>query len=82
MQNPMDAAVGKESVHRIMETIYALPTIYRDVILLKYTYQHNNAEICEILDILPETFNKRQNQAKHMLKDALAKEGLRCEKVR
>jgi len=76
-QNPLNAAIAKESRSRIMQAIYDLPTIYRDVILLKHTHKHSNAEICELLNILPETFNKRQNRARHLLKQALAKEGLR-----
>ena len=76
-RNPIDAVIDMDSCARIAEAIYALPPIYRDVILLKHAYKHSNAEICAILDILPETFNKRQYRARHMLRESLAKEGMK-----
>ena len=75
--DPMNIAVSRDSVRRIVDAMRRLPPIYRDCLLLKHVYGHDGAEICEMLGVGQEALKKRFTRARKMLKDVLRKEGLR-----
>lgn len=75
--DPLDIIVDREIIHRLKDAIKNLNPIYRDVVLLKQSYNCTNEEICDLLRISPETLKKRLYRAKKMLTQILEKEGFR-----
>ena len=68
---PEELAVNREMIERLAEEIKAMPTIYRDVFLLKTVYRHSTVETAETLGITPEAAAKRFTRARAMLKKRL-----------
>lgn len=75
--DPLDILVDKDSVKQITKAIEALNPIYRDVLLLKRTYECSREEITELLEIPEETVKKRLARGRKMLSQVLEKEGLK-----
>lgn len=68
-----EASLELRSVESItlLNAVYKLPDIYRQVILLRYYQQLNNYEICKILSIKSSTVSVRMRRAHDMLKEIL-----------
>ena len=64
-------AIDTESLERVRQAIRALPTKYREVVVLRYLQGLETAEICRLLYITTNTANVRLNRARKRLKDAL-----------
>jgi len=77
INNPQEIVISMDAVMHIKDAIKKLKPIYRDVLALKQAYEYTDLEICELLQIKPETLRKRVLRGRKMLKEILAKEGLR-----
>ena len=75
--NPQEILLSQDNIARVKNAIKQLKPIYRDVFALKEAFEYTDDEICEMLHITLETLRKRVLRGRLMLKDILAKEGLR-----
>lgn len=71
-ENAEMAAIDTESSDRVGRAVRALPTKYREVVVLRYLQGLETAEICRLLGITMNTLNVRLNRARARLKDDLS----------
>ena len=65
--------ISKDNVNKVMEFIYGMDDIYREVVLLK-SQDLSVAEISDILNIKPKTVQKRLERARIKIIEFLDKE--------
>jgi len=75
--NPLDIVIRQENLQLIVKTAKQLPDIYRDIFVLKFTYDCTNDEICNLLNISTAALKKRQTRLHNKLKRVLMREGLK-----
>ena len=69
--DPFIQSYGDDKPLGLMEAIFKLPTIFSNVLILKYSNGYTTQEISEILDINYETVKKRITRAKQALSEVL-----------
>ena len=69
--DPFIQCYGDDKPLGLMEAIFKLPTIFSNVLILKYSNGYTTQEISEILDINYETVKKRITRAKQALSEVL-----------
>lgn len=74
--DPSDAVIRKSTYDLLMDTIYSLDDIYRDVCVLKFVNELKNREIAKVLDIPIRTVNTRIYRAKRKLTEMIGKENM------
>ena len=72
--SPADVVIDKISVDEIVKAIKELPEIYRDIVLLKHSYNYSREEIAKTLGLPFETVKKRLHRAKKLLVNSLTPE--------
>jgi len=70
-RSPFDAAVGDELEARVWRALDALPSTYREVVLLVGAEGLTPAEAAEVCGVKPEALRKRLSRARAMLSAAL-----------
>jgi len=70
-ENAEMAAIDAESFARVRRAVRALPTKYREVVVLRYLQGLETAEICRLLGITTNALNVRLSRARDRLKDDL-----------
>ena len=71
-ETPEEYFKNAESYEELLCAIRSLEPIYRDVILLKYLYEYENAEIASVLGVAEATVRVRLMRAKKLLKNKLS----------
>jgi len=71
LTNPDDEILSTESSQLILNEIFNLPIIYKDVILLYYYKSFSTSEIAKILAIPEATVRIRMKRAREILKEKL-----------
>ena len=69
--NPDDKILASEKSKTILNEIFQLPVIYKDVILLYYYKSFSTSEIAKILMIPESTVRIRMKRARELLKEKL-----------
>jgi len=64
-------AIDAERFSRVRQAVRALPTKYREVVVLRYLQGLETAEICRLLTITANALNVRLNRARERLKGDL-----------
>lgn len=71
-ENAEIAAIDTESFIQVRRAVRALPSKYREVVVLRYLQGLENVEICRLLDITTNALNVRLSRARERLKDDLS----------
>lgn len=71
------SSINRES---IKSRVLSMAPIYREVVTLFYFEDLSIKEICEILDEAEGTVKSKLHRARNILREAIEKEGLCCEK--
>lgn len=69
-----DFSLASFGIELIVSKIETLPSIYSDVLVMKYLHELSNKEIANILNIKESTLRKRLERAKILLAEILEKE--------
>lgn len=78
--NRMDAELSDlEEENRIIELIKSMPSLYREIFLLKYSNGYENHQIAEMLGISEPLVRKRISRGKEKLEQLLREGGILCE---
>jgi RNA polymerase sigma-70 factor, ECF subfamily len=72
---PEDLYLSRERKKELMQAMFKMPLIYREVLLLKHVGELNYAEICEALDLNLSLVKNRLYRGRVMLRDYLEKGG-------
>jgi RNA polymerase sigma-70 factor, ECF subfamily len=70
-ENAEMVAIDTESFAQVRQAVRALPTKYREVVVLRYLQGLESAEICQLLGITTNALNVRLNRARERLKTDL-----------
>ncbi len=70
-ENAEMVAIDTESFTQVRQAVRALPTKYREVVVLRYLQGLGTAEICRLLGITTNALNVRLNRARERLKTDL-----------
>jgi RNA polymerase sigma-70 factor (ECF subfamily) len=65
------AAVDTETFARVRRTVRALPTKYREVVVLRYLQGLETSEMCELLGITANAMQVRLTRAREQLRQSL-----------
>ena len=69
--NAETKAMTAEAFAQVQRAVQALPTKYREVVVLRYLEGLETAEICELLGIKANTMQVRLNRARKQLRESL-----------
>jgi RNA polymerase sigma-70 factor (ECF subfamily) len=70
--NPVSRVMSQETQQLLEQAIAALPSIYRDVLVLSDVEQFTNPQIADLLRLSLPAVKSRLHRARQMLRDALA----------
>ena len=68
--------IVKDKVRGVLAVINTLPSTYRDILLLRYTYNMNSEEIAIVLGKSRGAVRQHMTRARKALRDACKKEGI------
>lgn len=69
LEEIIDIYCKDSDIKDLLKRINKLPEIYRNVIMLKYFYEMNNRQICDITGVSQTTLKKQISRAKQHLKE-------------
>ena len=72
--DPFEAVAASGEYERLLSAIKSLPSIYRDVLMLRYVQQLDTKEIARLLDSPRSTVQKQITRAKSLLLQIYQKE--------
>lgn len=72
--DPFEAVVASGEYERLLSAIKSLPSVYRDVLMLRYVQQLDTKEIAQLLDKPRGTVQKQITRAKALLLQIYQKE--------